>query len=261
MQKRSSFMLLKISLCTLLFMLPALHLSGAGPLRVYTEFTRPLQYVDEAGNLTGFNVEVVREIMRRAGCEGSIEIVPWKRGYLEAQEDPEVVLFPTYRTPEREALFQWAEPIFKTGWVFYKKKGSPLVLSCLDDARGVKAISVYGEDARHQFLMSRGFSNLEVVTDNRAGWQMLLSDRVDLVASSNMVLILPEGQYDAPLDQIEPALIMAEFPLYPVFSPKADPALVQSWRDATRSMVEDGTYAALYEQWFSVPDFSPYSFD
>lgn len=257
---RRSHYLLMTAGCLLCVCLSALHPADAGPLHVYTESTRPLQY-EEDGELKGFTVEVVREIMLRAGSQGVMEIVPWKRGYLEAHDEPDVVLFPTYRTPEREEDFQWVGPIFKTEWVLYKKKGSPLRLASLEDARKIGTISVYGSDARHLFLQEHGFTNLQVVKDNKLGWQMLLSGRVDLVAGSNLVYTLPEGQYDAPLSEVEPALVMAEFLLHPVFSRKADPALVQSWRVALGAMVEDGTYATIYRRYFDMDVFSPYPLD
>lgn len=241
----------------LCLLLPLPAFAGGGTLQVYTELSRPFQYLQD-GRLTGFTVELVREVMRRAGCAGAISAVPWKRGYQEVLDRADAAIFPTYRTPERERLFRWSDPILKGKWVLYKRKGSPLRLSNLDDARRVGRIAVYGADARAQFLRSRNFTNLEELPDNVSRWRMLAGGRVDLAAGTNIASFASHGEYERLLEQAEPALVMAEYTLHVAFSPGADPALIHSWNLALRAMVRDGSYAALYRRFFTDEAFSPY---
>lgn len=249
------------ALClALCLVLPAVfEASGAwaGPLRLYTEKGRPFQ-IDETGAMSGFMVELVQEALRRTGGQGTIKLLPWIRGYMEAKTDPDSAIFPVYRIAEREQDFLWSEPLLKAKWILYRRKGSLIRLSSLEDARGLDRIAVSGGDARMVYMESRGFSNLQVVPVDVFGWKMLVDGRVDLVAGSNLSSLILDPEYTVLMPKVEPALVMDEYTLNIAFCAKADPELVRSWNAVLRGMVRDGTYAALYRRYFQTDEFSPY---
>jgi polar amino acid transport system substrate-binding protein len=246
-----------LPLCLILLLVVAAPGVWAGPLRLYTEKGRPFQ-IDETGAMSGFTVEVVREALRRTGSKGTIELLPWKRGYLEAKTDPDSAIFPVYRIAEREQDFLWSEPLLKAKWILYRRKGSLIRLSSLDDARRLDRIAVSGGDARMLYMESRGFSNLQVVPVDLFGWKMLVDGRVDLVAGSNLAHLIQDQEYASLMPRVEPALVMDEYTLNIAFCAKADPELVRAWNSALRGMVRDGTYAALYRRHFQTDEYSPY---
>ena len=79
-------------------------------LSVYTEDLPPYNFVNK-GRLTGFSVDLVREIMQRVGTIAPIQVVPWSRGYQKAMEEPNVALFSTVRSTQRETQFKWVGPL------------------------------------------------------------------------------------------------------------------------------------------------------
>lgn len=256
---RTAALGMPLCLAVCLALLPFFSVPGASaePLRLYTEKGRPLQ-IDECGAMSGFTVEVVREALRRTGGKGTIELLPWKRGYLEAKNDPNSAIFPVYRISEREQDFLWSEPLLKAKWILYRRKGSLIRLSSLEDARRLDRIAVSGGDARMLYMESRGFSNLQVVPVDVFGWKMLVDGRVDLVAGSSLASLIPDPEYTELMPRVEPALVMDEYTLNIAFCAKADPKLVRAWNNAMRGMVRDGTYAALYRRHFQTDEFSPY---
>jgi polar amino acid transport system substrate-binding protein len=225
------------------------------PLTVYTEESAVTRLAD--GGISGFFVELMREMLRRAHLDVEIQVVPWKRGYVEAQDQANVLLFPTAYIPERKDLFHWLDPVFRVRWIFYSKRGDPLHLESLDGARQVKGIAVYREDVRHQYLRWLGFSNLVVVDSTAQGWRMLLQGRVALLAASDASV--SETDYAERLDRstLAPALTLAESVLHPVFSLDTDPALVRACDKALKSMFADGTYERIFRRWYAARDYAP----
>jgi polar amino acid transport system substrate-binding protein len=131
---------------------PASPASGNAPLTgaetqpvsdtvtLLTENTPPVNYLDANGKPAGLSVELVREMAKRVGHSGRIKVVPWARGYKDLQAKPNIALFSTYRSVARESLFKWVGPLLVKEAVLYRKKGSDIRLSTLDDAKKVGAI-------------------------------------------------------------------------------------------------------------------------
>ncbi|WP_022663017.1 substrate-binding periplasmic protein [Paucidesulfovibrio longus] len=254
--------LAKVCILAVLLLLPCAAVSAASdaaesapPLMVYTEESAVTRLAD--GRIAGFFVELVREMLRRAHLNAEIQVVPWKRAYVEAQDRPNVLLFPTAYIPERKDLFHWLDPVFRVRWIFYSKHGDALRVRSLDDARLAKGIAVYREDVRHQYLRWLGFSNLVVVDSTAQGWRMLLQGRVALLAASDASV--SETDYAERLDRstLDPALTLSESVLHPVLSLDSDPALVRACDKALKSMFADGTYERIFRRWYAARDYAP----
>lgn len=222
--------------------------STAQPLRVLTEELPPLNFT-ENGQLTGLSVEVVREIMQRTGGQDEILSLPWARGYRAALEEPNVVLFSTTRTEERETQFKWVGPLAPFSYVFYKKSGSPITLKTLDDARQVGNIATYRDDAREQFLKEQNFTNLDSSPKLVSCARKLLEGRVDLWLDSNLTAHQVVEQSGADPQQIEPVLAVKTNYLYIAFSKQTDDAVIERWQNALTAMRQDGTFQRIFEKW------------
>ena len=116
-------------------MLMALSAS-AQPLIILCENDPPAQFRDVEGNLTGYTVELVREIQKRVGNQDEIKMVPWARGYQAAQLEPNTALFVTMRTAERERLFKWVGPVVVAVTSFYALRGSGIRIERFEDVYG-----------------------------------------------------------------------------------------------------------------------------
>src|ERR1700761_8052778 len=101
----------RILLATLLLTLSATS-SGTEHLTAVTEEFRPMNYT-ENGELRGYTVDIVRELLARANIGYSLASYPWARTYQMAQRQPDVLIFSIVRTPEREKQFRWIAPVAK----------------------------------------------------------------------------------------------------------------------------------------------------
>jgi polar amino acid transport system substrate-binding protein len=220
------------------------------PLSIYCEFDPPFQFKDESGRATGYAVDLVREIQKRAGNDDPIQIVPWARGYNEVLKTPYTVLFSMARTAERESLFHWVGPFSEIEYGFYSLAESPLRIESLDDARSVRAIGVYQNDVRDLYLTANGFTNLERVNDNVSNMRKLFADRIDLFTGSNLSI---QGELDAlgkKSSDIKLQYVFLRIGVYAAFSSATPPEVARVWSEAFASMLEDGTFRAIWNRYY-----------
>jgi polar amino acid transport system substrate-binding protein len=228
-------------------------------LTIISEENPPFNF-NKNGVFTGSATEVVREIMRRLNQPAGIEVMTWARAYQLARTRPNVVLFSTTRTKEREDLFHWVGPIFKVRFGFYARKGSNLVLTCLADAKKVGAIATYKDDVREQLLKSMGFTNLDSSKSPASNLKKLLAGRVDLWLYSNLGVPSVAEQMGINPDDVEFILPFKDFFAYIAVSKGTPQAVVAKWQETLEAMKRDGTFEKISRQWLpaeSVPRFRP----
>lgn len=183
---------------------------------------------------------VVREVAARAGYGGTILVMPWSRALKTALEESGVMLYPTTRAPDREDHFHWVGPILSVKWVLYAKKGSGLRLGSLEEARQLRLIGTYRRDARELYLQEQVFTNLNTANSNIQNVRKLLKGRIQAMVSTDLGISTTLAEAGAPRDSVEPILVFRQVDLYMAFSRGTPPELVQRWREAYESIVEDG---------------------
>lgn len=223
--------------------------AAARDLMVLTEEYPPITFSNNEGKATGLDCEVVEEIQRRVGNRSPIQIVPWARGYKLALIDPDVALFATMRTTERETLFKWVGPLNTVKTSLYAKRGSPLRITGLPDAKSVDRILVPREYYSHQFLRQVGFTNLGVVNTPEMMVRMLVSGRGALMATDNQTLPTLLAMAGAEPGDAELRYTFMESQSYVAFSKDTSDEVVRQWQHALDEMKRDGSFARLYEKW------------
>ncbi len=225
---------------------------AAQRLTIYTEVAPPFQYENPDGTLSGFSVDLVREIQRRVGNRDPIALVPWVRGYNEALTRPNVLLFAMDRSLERERSFQWVGPIGEVDYWFFVKAGSPIVIRHLSDAKKVGLIGVYKEDIRDQALTRMGFTNLDRSVDQMVILRKLADGRIDALVDSqeNMEQLTKLAGLD--MKDFRGAYAFQKTQTYLAFSNLTTRNTVEAWRKALEAMKRDGTFEALFHKY--LPD-------
>ncbi len=222
--------------------------ASADKLTLLTEDLPPQNYVED-GELKGLGVDMVRELQRRLGHEGDIQVVPWARGYKAALKQPNVALFSTARSTERERLFKWVGPLMDISHTFYKRRGSPIELDSVDDARSVDRIATYRDDIREQYLKERGFTNLDSSPKQISGARKLLEGRVDLWFDSNLSAPQVVEQLGHDPAELEPVLAVHSNSLYIAISNETDDTVVARWQRTLEAMAQDGTFRRIHNRW------------
>ena len=249
----------QLAIITFLILLLSVTSGWSQELTIISEENPPFNFIKD-GVFTGSSTEIVREIMHRLNQPGDIEVMTWARAYQLAQNQPNVVLFSTARTEQRENLFHWIGPIYKVRFGFYARKGSNLVLTCLADAKNVGAIATYKNDVREQLLKTMGFTNLDSSKSPVSNLKKLLAGRVDLWLYSNLGVRSVAGQIGINPDEVEFVLPFKDVFAYIAISKGTAQAVVGQWKATLETMKRDGCFEKISRQWLpaeSVPGFRP----
>ncbi|BCS88481.1 ABC transporter substrate-binding protein [Pseudodesulfovibrio sediminis] len=237
-------MLLLFSVLMVTWATPA----SAEDLNVYCELTgRSAMYQDDV--LTGWGVEIVQEIMARVGSTNEIEPLPWARAYETVLVTPNTALFSTTRTEEREQHFHWIGPFVRLQWILVARKGSGIVINSLDDAKKVRSIGTYIDDARDRFLLRNGFLNLDRSTSNVLNYRKLNRGRIDLLAATPIGIVETAERAGVDIADLEVVHVIKEMDLYLAINKESDPQTVTAWKAAFAEMQRDGTFAVIFSKW------------
>lgn len=223
-------------------------------LTILTENAGEGNYITKDGSLSGHNVEIVREIMKRLGQNQMIEPVPWARGYYMAQNDPDTMLFSTSRIPERENLFKWAGPLHISKFTFYARKDFQTQINNIEDAKKVTAIGCIADDVRQKLLINKGFKNLDPYFGLQANIQnvkKLLAGRIDLWIASPKELITTTAEIGVNPSEIKEMLVLSKYYAYMAFSKKTSDETVAKWQKTLDGIKADGTYAQIMSKYFT----------
>ena len=237
-----------LGLFLFLFLMALFACPTAAALTLITEEYPPFNYT-ENGSVTGATVQIVREICRRLGVSDDIQVVPWARGYQQLRNQPNVALFTTARTTEREDLFHWVGPLYVSRLAFYARQEDTRFLGSLEAIRQVQRIATYKEDYGEQELRRLGFANLDSSNSSKSNLLKLISGRVDLWFANS---INAAGVVQA--TGIDPQKIKAVFTYhshrsYIAISKQTAPAVVQQWQATLDDMKADGTFWWISRKW------------
>lgn len=227
-------------------------------LKIYTEESPPMNFLNKQGEIDGYSTEVVREIQRRTGDISLIEMLPWNRAYNLAikKNNPNVMLYSTAFSEERRELFHWLGPLYDNTWSFYALASKDIVINSLEDAKKVNRIGTYSSDIREQFLYSEGFENIASFRNVESNIHALLTGRTDLWITSNISF-----NSIAKKENINPNLFKEVYTIrttgvYIVFSIDTSKVIIDRWNSAFNNMKKDGTLKKIQEKWgIPIPSF------
>ncbi|WP_263263249.1 transporter substrate-binding domain-containing protein [Pseudomonas sp. RIT-PI-S] len=228
----------------------------ADPLRVVTEELPPYN-MTEAGKVTGLSTEVVEAVLREMGIEASIQVMPWARAYDLALHADNVMIYSITRTPEREALFQWAGPIAPTRWFLFSTQARPVTLANLQEALDKSyQIATVNQDVGEQFLLSRHFQigqTLQQSNHYSLNYEKLKRGHVALWISDELnAIYTARSSGDDPKQVLFRSLELPELEdggFSVAFSPNTPVKTVESFRAALQRLRADGRYDAIVRKW------------
>jgi polar amino acid transport system substrate-binding protein len=224
--------------------------AGSEALRLHllTEASPPVSML-EGGKVIGSGTEKIREIMARTGTDYTMELLPWRRAFMFSLQRPDVCLFSTTRTPERENQFKWVGPTDEAEWVLLGRADRKFELRTLEDARPLR-IGTYNGDARDEYLRARGFQ-VDPAPNDMINPRKLMLDRIDLWAASfkRGSSVLKRNGWS---DQIVPVLEFNRVGVYLACNPAVPTELIERMNAALEAMGRDGTMKRIdrkYEMW------------
>ncbi|MBF0193890.1 MAG: transporter substrate-binding domain-containing protein [Magnetococcales bacterium] len=201
----------------------------------------PVSFVKE-GRVTGLGVEIVREILHRLDRSDPILIELWSEAFIRAQNEPNTVLLPPSRTPEREKLFQWVGPLIPEKLYLFGRKG--IINSNIKQLQ-VGAVKGY---ASERWLIDNQY-NVVSFSSPKEGIQALIKGEVDLWINSNITMAHTAKKAGIDPSKIQAVKSVKDLPAYLVFSPNTGSTIVDKWQQTLNKMKQDGSYDRIVQDW------------
>ncbi|MCM3691660.1 amino acid ABC transporter substrate-binding protein [Neobacillus niacini] len=218
-----------------------------GKLLIGTEGTyAPFTFHDESGNLTGFDVEISREVAKRIGVEPEFKETQWDAIFagLDAKRFDMIANQVGIR-PDRQEKYSFSDPYITSAAVLVTHKDNDKV-EAFEDIKGLNAAqsltSNYGEMAK------KYGANLVSVEGFTQSVELLASKRVDVTINDRISFLdYTKQRPDAP---IKIAATSEDASVSGLMFRKDSDTLVDEVNKALTEMIEDGTYKKISEKWF-----------
>ena len=204
----------------------------------------PFNFVNDQNEVVGFDPAIGTEIAKRMGLETEIVTTAWDGiigGLLANKYD--AVVGSMSITEERDKVIDFVGPYYNTKRAIFTKAGSPITsVDQLDEVKvGVTLGETHEQWARDQgydLNTYKGLPELLLELDN---------GRVDAIVNDSIpvMLAMKAGQYDLAIVE-DPS---AEPIGAGIAIRENNPELAAAMQAALDSMMEDGTYLKIAEEW------------
>lgn len=204
----------------------------------------PFNFVNEKNEVVGFDPAIGTEIAKRMGLKTEIITTAWDGiigGLLANKYD--AVVGSMSITEERDKVIDFVGPYYTTKRAIFTKKGSPV--TSVEQLKDVKVGVTLGE-THEQWARDQGYD----INTYKGLPELLLeltNGRVDAIVNDSIpvMLAMKAGQYDlAVIDDPSAVPVGAGIAIR-----ENNPELAAAMKAALDSMMEDGTYLAIANEW------------
>ena len=228
---------------------------------------KPFEYMDDSGNLVGYDIDVSKEIAKRLGVEAEAQDTNWST-VIQTMYDGgfDLILGGMTATEKRYERVNFSIPYMNaaSGIIVLKDSG----ISDRSDLGGKTVSAGAGTPQLDQLKMSAdelGISydgEIKSYDSDAVAYEAMRSKRIDAYAST-LVSLLEFAKTDDNFTVLPFASDMWAQEYTSMAFTKEDNDLRGAFDDAIRAMKSDGTLAALQEKWFgqsfidTLPDTAP----
>tara|TARA_B100000212_G_scaffold150120_1_gene112921 strand:+ start:199 stop:1008 length:810 start_codon:yes stop_codon:yes gene_type:complete len=228
---------------------------------------KPFEFMDDSGNLVGYDIDVSKEIAKRLGVEAEAQDTNWST-VIQTMYDGgfDLILGGMTATEKRYERVNFSIPYMNaaSGIIVLKDSG----ISDRSDLGGKTVSAGAGTPQLDQLKMSAdelGISydgEIKSYDSDAVAYEAMRSKRIDAYAST-LVSLLEFAKTDDNFTVLPFASDMWAQEYTSMAFTKEDNDLRGAFDDAIRAMKSDGTLAALQEKWFgqsfidTLPDTAP----
>lgn len=208
---------------------------------------KPLNYKDTNGELTGFDVEIGKEIAKRIGLEPNPVTNPWEtilQGLKGKKYD--AIIGSMTHTEERAKQVDFTDPYYISGGQIFVKDTNDAIKS-KDDLKGKIIGVVQASTHKEAAVKLTDPDKVKGYPSDIYALQDLAPERVDAVITDRVVgssAIKEQGLKIKPIGEVLNVENIA------IAVNKDNPVLTKKINEAIKAMVEDGTYEKISMKWF-----------
>jgi glutamine transport system substrate-binding protein len=248
--------LLILIVVALMIITSACGTSGSGEkLLVGTDAAyAPFEYLEE-GKIVGFDIDVLEAVMKEAGYDYEVKNLGWEPLFETLRGgNADLGISAITINDERKATFDFSRPYFESANMILVPEGSDIKTA--KDLVGKKVGVQNGTTgaAAVEKLLGENHPDIAKYENNVLAIMSLKSGEVDAVVADNTVV--EEYVENNPDDNFIAISDTENFEaeLYGLMFPQ-DSELREEINEALKTVIENGTYAKIYKEWFgSTPD-------
>ena len=164
------------------------HIALPAEITIVSETWPPHIEVNDHGIVSGTLIDKLTQIMAAAKLSYNVNIYPWTRAYKYALSNENVLIFPIFKTKEREASFHFICPLTQKLELYFVKLSTrkDIKIKTITDAKKYR-IGLIRQDYDHLLLLKHGFKDgqqLDVNSDDFSTLRKLIKGRIDLMIQS-----------------------------------------------------------------------------
>ncbi len=213
---------------------------------------QPFEFVDENGDIVGFDIDIINEIGARAGFTPEFVNTKWDGIFVAlASGEFDLVASAVTITDERKETIDFSDPYFNAGQALAVQAGNEEITSPESLTAGVR-VGVQLGTTGDIWLTDNTDADVQRFDENPLAVQALASGDVDAVVADAPTLadILRQNP------EMNLKLVGEPFTeeLYGIGIRKGQEDLQARINQALAAMREDGAYDAIYDKWFGTEE-------
>ena len=244
--QRVIFALLGLVLALGLSFIPAFSQTPPNPFRVATEATFPPFEFQQGGQLTGFDIDLMRAIGEEADLNIDFRNLPFD-GIIPALQarTVEAAISGMTITAERAQAIAFSRPYFRAGLAIAVREDNKTIKN-FQDLKGKRIAVQIGTTGALEATKIPG-AVVSQFDSAALALQELINGRVEAVVNDKPVTLYAIKQAGLRGVKVVGELLTEEF--YGIALPKNSPYL-QLINDALGRVIESGQYDVIFQQWF-----------
>jgi L-cystine transport system substrate-binding protein len=220
---------------------------STGTLTIGTEGSyAPFDFHDKTNQLTGFDVDVAKEVAKRIGVKADFVETPWDGMFAGLNASRfDMIADEVGIRPDRQQKYDFSDPYITSKAVLVVKSSNTAIHS-FSDVKGKKLAqsltSNYADMAKKDgasIVSDQGFND---------SMQLILSGRVDGTINDKMSYL--DFKKHNPNAPVKIAAEDSDAAQSAFMFRKGNSTLVQAVDQALQSMIQDGTYEKISVKWF-----------
>lgn len=223
---------------------------GKETLSVKTESGfMPFSYLNK-GEVVGFDIDLLDAVLSEAGYAYELENVGWDAMLLSVEEgEADLAIAGITMNEERKESYDFSDPYFESTHKVVFREGEDITSG--EDIKGIKVgvqSGTTGAEAVEKIL-GTNHEDISKYESNTLALTALQSGDVDAVVTDNVVADeYVANNPEANVEMItDPETFESEF--YGMMFPK-DTEIKEDIDNALAEVIDNGTYAEIYQEWF-----------
>jgi len=218
-----------------------------GTLLVGTEGTYPpFTFHDESGELTGFDVEIAKEVAKRLGVKAEFKETQWDAMFagLDAKRF-DMIANQVGIKPEREEKYAFSNPYITSTGVLIAHEDNTEIKG-FEDLKGKKAAQ--SMTSNYATMAKENGAEIVGVEGFNQAIELIMSKRADVTINDNLSFLdFKKAKPDAKVKIVAESKDASKSGL--MFR-KDSETLVEAVNGALADMISDGTYDKISKKWF-----------